>query len=87
MKKKYIITYDLNKPGQDYETLIDAIKTYDYINAMKSTWFIRTSLSASDIRDHLNPLIDSSDSIFISEITQNWACWLKKAVIDWLNKD
>lgn len=27
MKKRYFITYDLNKAGQDYENVIQAIKS------------------------------------------------------------
>lgn len=87
MKKKYIITYDLNIPGQDYDSLISAIKSYDYIKVLKSAWFIKTGRSASEIYNHLRPLIDDSDRIFISEITLNHGGWLDRAVIDWLNRD
>jgi hypothetical protein len=87
MIRKYIITYDLNRPGQDYESLINAIKTYSYIKALKSAFFVKTSRSATEIYNHLRPLIDDTDRIFISEITPNHSGWLDKAVIDWLNQD
>jgi len=87
MIRKYIITYDLNIPGQDYESLINAIKSYEYIKALKSAFFVKTSRSASEIYNHLRPLIDDSDRILISEITSNNSGWLDRAVVDWLNRD
>jgi hypothetical protein len=87
MKKKYIITYDLNKPGQDYDSLIEAIKSYDNAYALKSAWFVKTSRPSVEIYNHLASFIDKSDGIFIAEITSNWYCYLDKTVIDWLNKD
>ena len=83
--KKYIITYDLNKPGQDYESLINEIKRYNWIKVMKSTWFVKSSKSAQEIYTHLRRYIDDSDRIFISEITRNHAGWLNNAVWQWLN--
>jgi hypothetical protein len=87
MIKKYIITYDLNKPGQDYDSLIDAIKSYDNAYVLKSAWFVKTSRSSSEIYNHLGSFIDKTDRIFIAEITANWYCYLDQTVIDWLNRD
>lgn len=85
MIKKYIITYDLNKPGQDYESLLDGIRTYNHIKVMKSVWFVKTNRTVNEIYNHLRALIDSSDRLFISEITENHAGWLDERVITWLN--
>lgn len=86
MKTNYCITYDLNKPGQDYDDLIEAIKSYDYIKVMKSTWFIKTTLTSTQIREHLMKHMDKNDSLFICEITSNRDGWLAKEVWEWLKK-
>ena len=52
--KSYLIGYDLNKQGQDYETLIEHIKKLGtWWHCLDSTWIIKTDKSASDIRDAL----------------------------------
>jgi len=46
---RYLVTYDLNQPQQEYEDLYDAIKSYSsYVHAMDSVWFIDTTDNASD---------------------------------------
>ncbi len=86
MIKKYIITYDLNKPGQDYTTLINEIKKYDFIKVMESTWFVKSIKSADEISNSLKRFIDNNDRLFVSEITSNCQGWLDKRVWEWLNK-
>ena len=44
MKKRYFITYDLNKAGQDYENVIQAIKSARdgaWCTYWKSSYLIR----------------------------------------------
>lgn len=84
MKKNYCITYDLNKPGQDYEDLIKAIKSYDYIKVMKSTWFVKSTSSASQIKENLRKYMDDNDLLFVCEINSNYSGWLRKDVWEWL---
>lgn len=46
-----IISYDLHKPGQNYDNLIDAIKSYNgYCKINESDWLISTADSCSNIR-------------------------------------
>ncbi|MEM5623721.1 hypothetical protein AAHB56_30875 [Bacillus thuringiensis] len=50
----YAVTYDLHKPGQDYEKLHDQLKSYqNYSKRFESFWLIDASQSASEIRDDL----------------------------------
>lgn len=40
----FLVSYDLNKQGQNYTNLINAIKTYDaYIKCLHSQWLISTN--------------------------------------------
>ena len=62
----YIISYDLNKAGQNYKTLYDAIKSYGtWWHHLDSTWCIVTSHTAAEVRDHLSGCIDSNDCLLV----------------------
>lgn len=85
--KTYIICYDLNRPGQDYATLIDAIKSYGtWWHHLDSTWIIKTTRSASEVRDHLKAYIDTTDELLVVGssgegawfgFTEKGSSWLK----------
>ncbi len=83
----YLITYDLNKAGQDYNSLYEAIKSLgSWAHYLDSTWFVDTSSSASEIRDKLTAIMDKNDYLFVSRITKDYAGWLKKDAWTWLTK-
>ena len=68
--KSYLIGYDLNKQGQDYETLIARIKKLgSWWHCLDSTWIIKTNVSAGDIRDILKKDMDSNDELLIVCLT------------------
>ena len=83
-----LITYDLNSPGQDYNNLYGAIKNvgtwWHYLN---NIWIINTILTAKQISDRLNPLIDKNDHIFIVSINKDYAGWLPRNAWNWLNSN
>jgi hypothetical protein len=62
----YLVCYDLNKPGQDYSDLIEAIKAYGtWWHHLDSTWIIQTNQTAQQIRDNLVAHIDSNDELLV----------------------
>lgn len=66
----YMIGYDLNREGQDYETLIDAIKKIGaWWHHLDSTWIVETNATAAQIRDRLRPLIDENDELLVARIS------------------
>lgn len=69
--KTYIITYDLNKEGQNYQWLINKIQEYKYIHPMKSVFFIKSNSTSTEINNILLDYIDTNDRLFISEVTSN----------------
>jgi hypothetical protein len=66
---KYVITYDLCKPGQNYDNLIAAIKKYSWAKVTESSWFIGTADSAATVRDNLLRYIDSGDRLMVAALT------------------
>jgi len=82
---KYLITYDLNKPGQDYRSLFDSIKSLGVWNhALQNTWFVDTPYNATQVRDTLKRVVDGSDKIFVTMI-ENWASYNMSEQANWLN--
>ncbi|MEP3211154.1 MAG: CRISPR-associated protein Cas2 [Maribacter sp.] len=89
MKKSYLIGYDLNKSGQDYKTLIEQIKKLgNWWHCLDSTFIVKSSSTASLIRDHLKKFIDSNDELLILCLTGEGA-WtgFSKECSDWLRKN
>lgn len=84
-----IISYDLRKPGQNYEDLIVAINNYDCCKINKSDWLIRTYASCKVVRDELMEYIDSNDTLFVAELSNKPGWWasfgLDKNAVNWLN--
>jgi hypothetical protein len=62
----YIISYDLRKPGRNYDSLYAAIKSYGtWAHINESVWAVVTTTSAVQIRDYLRNHMDENDRIFI----------------------
>lgn len=77
----YMITYDLNSQGQQYNELIDAIKKTStaWCTYWKSSYLIKSSLSLKQVEAKLTPHLDPNDRLFIVEITNNYGGWLTEA--------
>jgi hypothetical protein len=73
--KTILITYDLNRPGQNYPGMIEAIKrTGSWAHLQQSVWIIQSNFSAVSIRDFLTPYIDRNDKLFVCELGRE-AAW------------
>ena len=82
----YVVTYDLSKPGQQYNDLIEALKGYGtYFHIQQSVWIIHSSTTAGQVRDHLQQYIDSNDKLFVATLSGE-AAWIGYDVDDtkWL---
>ena len=71
----YLITYDLQKPGQNYDALINSLNASGAVRIQLSTWVIRSDLNSGAVRDHFRQYLDANDRIFVGEMTINWASW------------
>jgi hypothetical protein len=84
----YSISYDLKKPGQDYEDLYKAIKGLgSNCHPLLSTWLVDCKLTPRNVYDSLSPYLDKNDLIFISAVTKsNYYGLLPKNCVEWLNE-
>lgn len=84
----YMITYDLCKPGTDYDELIKSIKSYGtWAKINKSSWIVSTSETSVNIRNKLRAYTDSNDKLFVAKLT-GAAAWTKCDCSDeWLKSN
>ena len=62
----YIISYDLQKPGQNYADLYARIKYSGiWAHIAESTWAVVTDQSATQVRDYLWAAMDANDRLFV----------------------
>lgn len=83
---KYIINYDLKKPGRNYDDLYKVLSTYSYIHPMESCWIIKSSESEASIRDKLKATLDTNDKLLVSALN-GWASYnLSLSEVNWLKQ-
>ena len=71
----YFIGYDLNRPGQDYTNLENAIKEFaTWWHHLDSTWLVSTNWLAEQIRDDLRQHIDANDKLLVAKLSGE-AAW------------
>lgn len=71
-----LIGYDLNRDGQNYQDLIEAIKGYGtWWHHLDSTWLIKTDKTVVQVRDQLKAHIDSNDELLVVDVTGGPAAW------------
>lgn len=85
----YSISYDLNRPGQNYDDLYDTIKSASgWVHPMDSLWFISTYDTIGTWSDKLMSVIDKNDRLFIVDITgQSRQGWMDKKIWEWLSSN
>lgn len=81
-----MITYDLKKPGRDYQPVYDYIKNkYNWCKGLESVWLIDTLAKPEIVRDELKAIVDSNDKIFVVRLQREWGSF-NYFCADWLNK-
>ena len=76
MANNLFISYDLLSPGQQYEKVIDAIKTLgSWAKVEKSLWYVNSSLSAKSAAMKVYAAMDSNDILIVIDATNNDAYW------------
>lgn len=84
----YLITYDLKRPGQNYQPLWDAIrKLGPSIRPLESTWFVDSPSTKSEtIYNFLVPHIDNTDRLLVLAARPDFTGWFTNADGEWLRK-
>ena len=80
-----LITYDLNKPGQNHSKVLAKIKAYSsWAMLSESSYAVRTSDTPSTIFNAFKPLLDQNDTFLVLTLTSPWTGRASQKVLDWL---
>jgi hypothetical protein len=84
-----LVTYDLNKSGQNYEEVEKVLKSYPkWAKVATTTFIIITDETCTNVANKVNSKIDSNDELLVLELQGNWACsGLKQNILDWLKEN
>lgn len=85
----FIVSYDLRKPGRNYDELYKAIKAYGtWAHLLESVWMISSLQDVGKVRDSLTKHVDANDIVLVIECdVSNWASRnLPQNQVDWLKK-
>ena len=80
---KYVLSYDLNQPGQNYQRLWDALESFEARRVLESQWkFERINIDASGLLEYFKQFIDGNDRLLIISLDNNeWAGYNLKVKI------
>lgn len=84
------VNYDLNKAGQNYDSLITYLKSHQsWAKPLKSSFLVKTSLSVGDLRDGIKQRIDTNDEVLVINVDgRSWASFgINSAVTDWMKSN
>jgi hypothetical protein len=70
------ISYDLMNPGQNYDAIIRRIKSLGlWAKSLLSFWYVNSNYTAEQARNHLLPVLDANDRLYVVDSTNNVAAW------------
>lgn len=76
MSNNLIISYDLNRQGQNYQAVTDAIKSLgSWARVQDSVWYVDSNYGASAAGEKVYANMDSNDSLIVVNATTNDAVW------------
>jgi hypothetical protein len=81
-----LITYDLNKPGQDYQDFHSFIKKHNWARLSESSYAITSAETVSAIMESLRRFMDQNDNVYIITLKRPYSGFGPKAVNDWLEQ-
>lgn len=89
MRAAYIVSYDLLRPTQNYEKVLEVIKNCPgWARLGGSAYIVLSDSSAAELRDSIRSAMDSNDKLFVGVIKAP-AAWvgLGDEVSQWLKNN
>lgn len=81
-----LITYDLNKAGQNYNGFHAVIKKYTWARLSESSYAIQTPETPQAIYSKLNPYMDKNDNVYVVTLERPYFGQGPQDVNNWLNQ-
>lgn len=82
----YVVTYDLNKPGQNYELREHLKENYNWAMLSESSYAIETTKTCSEVFNDLENFIDKNDTLYVVTLKKSFYGQGADEVNKWLEK-
>ena len=83
----YLVTYDLHKPGNNYEGILEQIKkSAGWAKLSESSYAISTSETVDAAYKRIHVKADANDTMYVIALRKPWNGRGPKAVNDWLEQ-
>lgn len=79
-----LVSYDLDKPGQNYQLLIAALQSLGFTRILLSTWVKRGQSDIAKLRDLLWSKMDGNDRLIVANF--DGSAWQNLLALANLNK-
>ena len=86
----FMITYDLNNSGKNYEDVIKAIKeasTGAWCTYWKSTYLIKSNLTANQVSEKITPFLDNDDRMIVVQAQKSYQGWLSEKEWEYIREN
>ena len=77
--KLYLVTRNFLQAG-DYRSLMERLRTLDAKQVLDNQWALRSTYSASELKEILRQLIDDRDRIVVAEVGAE--CASRRALVN-----
>jgi hypothetical protein len=68
----YLLTYDLDRPGQNYAGLFAALTSAGGVRILLSTWLLNANETSEQVRDRYQRFFNPNDRVFVCHVDGNW---------------
>ena len=76
MSNNLFVLYDLHAVGQNYDAVVNAIKSLgSWAKVQQSVWYVDSPLDAKQAAKKLRNSTDHNDSLIVLDTTNNGAFW------------
>jgi CRISPR-associated endonuclease Cas2 len=73
--KTHVVSYDLDKPGQNYPAIINRLEQLGAKRIQYSQWMLKNAATAAALRDDLRQYIDQNDRLLVVDVTNAPMAW------------
>lgn len=73
MVNSLFISCELQRPDKNYDRIVAAIQSVGepWTQAQFTLWYLKTRLSAGQIRDRIKPVLDKNDQLVVIDASNN----------------
>ncbi|HLX12531.1 MAG TPA: hypothetical protein VKS81_06945 [Bacteroidota bacterium] len=80
----YLITYDYNRPGQDYTGVLDLLKSYPHVRLAEGAFAIETPEATRTVYNKITKYLKPSTNVYILTVTKPFYSQCVEDVKKWL---